>query len=511
MAEMAAEVGGESLSMRMYDIIMKKRNGGALSREEIQFFIQGYTAGEIPDYQASALMMAIYFQGMNEEETLELTLAMARSGDMLDLSGIRGIKVDKHSTGGVGDKTSLALTPMVAACGIPVAKMSGRGLGHTGGTIDKLESFPGFTTSLTEEQFLRNVNEIGIAIMGQTADLAPADKKLYALRDVTATVDNMSLIASSIMSKKLAAGANAIVLDVKTGSGAFMKKEEDALALAEEMVRIGRQAGRTTVAVVSDMDQPLGRAVGNALEVKEAIETLQGRGPEDFTELCMTLGSQMLLAGSRAQAGAGLSAPMEAQGEAGTDARSRAQAGAGLCASMEVQGEAGTDARSKAQAGAGLSDRTESQSGTLSEEEARQMLRKAIEDGSALRKLAQFVEAQGGDPAAVYHPELLPRASIIRPVPSPEEGYVAWIACDEVGMASLLLGGGRETKDSEIDLSVGLVLAAKTGDYVQKGQPLAWLHANDEKKAAEARDRFLGAYTFSQEAVPRAPLIKKIL
>ena len=388
--------------MRMYDIIMKKRNGGALSKEEIRFFIEGYTKGEIPDYQVSALMMAIYFQKMTERETYELTMAMAHSGEMLDLSSIHGRKVDKHSTGGVGDKTSLALTPMVAACGIPVAKMSGRGLGHTGGTIDKLESFPGFSTSLTTEQFIENVNKIGIAIMGQTADLAPADKKLYALRDVTATVDNMSLIASSIMSKKLAAGADAIVLDVKTGSGAFMKSREDAFALAEEMVKIGKNAGRRTIAVISDMDQPLGMAVGNALEVKEAIATLRGEGPKDFTELCMVLGSQMLMAGGKA----------------------------------------------------------------LSVEQARAALTKVIEDGSALRKLSEFVEAQGGDPTAVTDPSLLPKASMVVPVCADRDGFVGQIACEDVGICSLLLGGGRETKESKIDLSVGILLEKKK-DYDQ--------------------------------------------
>lgn len=433
--------------MRMYDIIMKKRNGGELTPEEISFFVEGYTGGAIPDYQASALMMAIYFQGMTDGETCELTMAMARSGDMLDLSPIRGIKVDKHSTGGVGDKTSLALAPMAAACGIPVAKMSGRGLGHTGGTIDKLESFPGFTTALSREQFITNVNRIGIAIMGQTADLAPADKKLYALRDVTATVDNMSLIASSIMSKKLAAGADAIVLDVKTGSGAFMKKEADARALAEEMVRIGTNAGRKTVAVISDMDQPLGFAVGNALEVKEAIDTLKGHGPADFLELCLTLGSQMLMAGGRAN-----------------------------------------DLKS-----------------------ARAMLEQGIADGSALKKLAEFVEAQGGDGSVVYHPERLPQASLQKEVLSPADGYVSRIVCDEVGICSLLLGGGRETKESSIDLSVGLVLCRKVGDAVRAGEPLAVIHANDGRKAAEAERRFLAACTIAAEPPAKAPFIKEIL
>ena len=407
--------------MRMYDIIMKKRNGGALSKEEIRFFIEGYTKGEIPDYQVSALMMAIYFQKMTERETYELTMAMAHSGEMLDLSAIHGRKVDKHSTGGVGDKTSLALTPMVAACGIPVAKMSGRGLGHTGGTIDKLESFPGFSTSLTTEQFIENVNKIGIAIMGQTADLAPADKKLYALRDVTATVDNMSLIASSIMSKKLAAGADAIVLDVKTGSGAFMKSREDAFALAEEM--------------------------GNALEVKEAIATLRGEGPKDFTELCMVLGSQMLMAGGKA----------------------------------------------------------------LSVEQAREALTKVIEDGSALRKLSEFVEAQGGDPTAVTDPSLLPKASMIVPVCADRDGFVGRIACEDVGICSLLLGGGRETKESKIDLSVGILLEKKKGDAVKKGDVLGYLHANDEQRLEAAKDKFLNAYAITDSRPETEPLIKGIL
>ncbi len=433
--------------MRMYDIIMKKRNGGELSEQEIRFFTEGYTRGEIPDYQVSALMMAVYFQKMTEQETLALTMAMAESGDMLDLSEIQGVKVDKHSTGGVGDKTSLALAPMVAACGIPVAKMSGRGLGHTGGTIDKLESFSGFSTALTREEFIRNVNRIGIAIMGQTADLAPADKKLYALRDVTATVDNLSLIASSIMSKKLAAGADAIVLDVKTGSGAFMKKEEDARKLAEEMVKIGKNAGRKTIAVISDMDQPLGYAVGNALEVKEAIDTLQGKGPEDFVELCLTLGSRMLMAG----------------------------------------GKAGDSSA------------------------ARKLLENAIADGSACRKLAEFVEAQGGDPQMVFRPELLPKARILHPVPAPMDGYVSRIVCDEVGICSLLLGGGRETKESSIDLSVGLTLCRKVGDFVRKGEPLAILHANDAEKAGEAERRYLGACILSDTPPARASLIRAII
>lgn len=433
--------------MRMYDLIMKKRNNEALSKDEISFMIDGYTHGIIPDYQMSAFTMAVYFNGMNAEETLALTLAMAESGDMLDLSAIKGIKVDKHSTGGVGDKTSLALIPMVAALGVCTAKMSGRGLGHTGGTIDKLESFPGFSTSISTEQFMRQVNEIGIAIMGQTADLAPADKLLYALRDVTATVDNMSLIASSIMSKKLAAGADAIVLDVKCGSGAFMKTEEDAYALAKEMTVIGNGAGRKTIAVISDMDQPLGFAVGNSLEVKEAINTLKGQGPAEFEELCLTLGTYMVLAANKAE----------------------------------------------------------------SAEDARAKLKEVIKNGKALDKLAEFVKAQGGDPAYVYDPDLLPKAAYIENICSDKEGYIEKIACDEIGICSLILGGGRETKESEIDLSVGLVLQKKKGDYVKKGDILAIMHGNDKNKMEIATNRFLAAYTIGENKPTPTPFIKDIL
>lgn len=433
--------------MRMYDLIMKKRNGGTLSHEEIRFMISRYTEGQLPDYQMSAMMMAIYFQGMNEEETLNLTMEMAQSGEMLDLSSIHGIKVDKHSTGGVGDKTSLALAPMVAACGIPVAKMSGRGLGHTGGTIDKLESFPGFSTSISSRQFIDQVNKIGIAIMGQTSDLAPADKKLYALRDVTATVDNMSLIASSIMSKKLASGADAIILDVKTGSGAFMKKEEDSFALAREMVRIGKGAGRHTAAVISDMDQPLGFAVGNALEVREAIYTLMGKGPKDFTELCFTLGAEMIIAGGRAD----------------------------------------------------------------SVEAAKEMLAGKIENGEALTKLAEFVKAQHGDDAYVYEPDRLPAAGIVKEVKAENDGWITHIDCDEVGICSLILGGGRETKESEIDLSVGLVLSKKVGDAVKTGDTLVKIYGNDENKIKEAAEKYRKACHIGNTPVECPPFIKGII
>lgn len=433
--------------MRMYDLINKKKNGEELTREEIDFMIKEYTADAIPDYQVSAMMMAIYFRGMNETETLYLTEAMAKSGNMINLSAIEGIKVDKHSTGGVGDKTSLALAPMVAACGIKVAKMSGRGLGHTGGTIDKLQSFPGFTTEITVDQFIQNVNQIGIAIMGQTNELAPADKKLYALRDVTATVDHMSLIASSIMSKKLAAGADVIVLDVKTGSGAFMKDEKDAVALAEEMYRIGNDAGRKTIALVTDMDQPLGNAVGNSLEVKEAIETLKGNGPADFVELCVALGVQMIIGGGLA-----------------------------------------TD-----------------------QMEAESKIRATITDGTALKRMADFIAAQGGDADFVYHPEKLPKAEIVEPIIAAECGYIEKIICDEVGLCSLVLGGGRVTKDSEIDLAVGIVLKKKVGDAVKEGEVLADIHGNDAEKVREVKERLLKAYKISSKETRTPVLIKKII
>lgn len=433
--------------MRMYDLIMKKRNGGTLSRDEIFFMIEGYTKGNVPDYQMSAMMMAIYFNGMNEKETAALTMAMAESGDQLDLSGIQGIKVDKHSTGGVGDKTSLALTPMVSACGVKIAKMSGRGLGHTGGTIDKLESFQGFSTSLSEEAFIDQVNRIGISIIGQTKNLAPADKKLYALRDVTATVDNMSLIASSIMSKKLAAGADAIVLDVKTGSGAFMKEEADAMLLAGEMMTIGKNAGRKMMAVISDMDQPLGNAVGNALEVKEAIETLKGHGPADFTELCMTLGSCMLMVAEIAE----------------------------------------------------------------NEQQAREMLKEAVDSGKALDKLAELVEAQGGDKRMVYETDLLPKASSITPLLSEKDGYVEKIQCDEVGICSLILGGGRETKESVIDLSVGIVLTKKVGSHVKAGEPLAYIHSNEEAKRLACEERLRKAFHIGDKVKKEGAIIHQIL
>ncbi|HBD78365.1 MAG TPA: pyrimidine-nucleoside phosphorylase [Roseburia sp.] len=431
----------------MYDLILKKKQGGELSTDEIRYMIEGFTEGSIPDYQMSAMTMAICFRGMTPRETVDLTLAMRDSGDVLDLSGIKGVKVDKHSTGGVGDKTSLALTPIIAALGVPVAKMSGRGLGHTGGTIDKLECFDGFTTALSEEQFAGNVNTIGIAIAGQTANLAPADKKLYALRDVTATVDQMSLIASSIMSKKLASGSDAIVLDVKTGNGAFMKKLEDSRALAKEMVSIGTMAGKKTVAVITDMDQPLGRAVGNSLEVREAIDTLRGEGPADFKEVVFALGSQMLMLAGRA----------------------------------------------------------------ADEKEARALMEGVIEDGSALDKFAQFVRAQGGDAAPVYDTSLLPVAGKTLEVTAKESGYVHRILAEDIGIACMTLGGGRETKESAIDLSVGIILEKKNGDAVSDGEVLATIYGNDDAKMQAAYEKIAHAYEIAKEPAAFVPVVREYI
>ncbi|MBV5222303.1 pyrimidine-nucleoside phosphorylase [Staphylococcus hominis] len=402
--------------MRMVDIIEKKRDGQTLTKEEIEFFIEGYTNGDIPDYQASSLAMAIFFQDMNEEERAALTMAMVNSGDVIDLSKINGIKVDKHSTGGVGDTTTLVLAPLVAAVGVPVAKMSGRGLGHTGGTIDKLESIDGFHVEISEADFIKLVNEDQVAVIGQTGNLTPADKKLYALRDVTGTVNSIPLIASSIMSKKIAAGADAIVLDVKTGNGAFMKTLEDAEALAHAMVSIGNNVGRNTMAIISDMSQPLGRAIGNALELKEAIDTLNGQGPEDLTELVLTLGSQMVVLAERAN--------------------------------------------------------------TL--EEARQLLNEAIENGSALDKFKTFLENQGGDASVVNSPELLPTAEYQIDYKAKSSGVVSELIANEIGVASMMLGAGRQTKEDDIDLSVGIVLNKKVGDKVNVGESLLTIHSNRE-------------------------------
>ncbi|ALS37666.1 pyrimidine-nucleoside phosphorylase [Enterococcus rotai] len=402
--------------MRMVDIIEKKRNGKELSKAEIEFFIEGLTNGTIPDYQASAFLMAVYFQDMSDEERANLTLAMVHSGDVIDLSNIEGIKVDKHSTGGVGDTTTLVLAPLVAALDIPFAKMSGRGLGHTGGTIDKLEAFAGFHVELTDDEFTEMVNRDKISVIGQSGNLTPADKKLYALRDVTATVSSIPLIASSIMSKKIAAGADAIVLDVKTGAGAFMKTEEDAAELASAMVRIGNLVGRNTMAIISDMSQPLGNAIGNSLEVQEAIDTLHGNGPEDLTELVLTLGSQMVV----------------------------------------------------------LAGKTDSLV------EARKLLKGVIDDGSALVKFKQFIKNQGGNPEWVDDPSLLPQAKFEIDVVADSDGVVAEIVADNIGVAAMKLGAGRETKEDDIDLAVGLILRKKVGDPVKKGESLVTIFANQE-------------------------------
>ena len=402
--------------MRMVDIIEKKRDGQELTTAEINFFIEGYTKGEIPDYQASALAMAIYFQDMNDRERADLTRAMVESGDTIDLSAIDGVKVDKHSTGGVGDTTTLVLAPLVASLGVPVAKMSGRGVGHTGGTIDKLESIAGFHVELTREQFIDLVNRDKVAVIGQSGNLTPADKKLYALRDVTGTVNSIPLIASSIMSKKIAAGADAIVLDVKTGDGAFMKTQEDAEELAHAMVRIGNHVGRKTIAIISDMSQPLGFAIGNALEVKEAIETLQGKGPKDLTKLVLTLGSQMVILAGKAK----------------------------------------------------------------TSEEAKEMLLDAIHSGKALAKFKEFLANQGGDASIVDDLTKLPQAKYKIELPAKQSGYISRMVADEIGVASMILGAGRATKEDVIDLAVGLVLHKKVGDKVEEGESILTIYSNRE-------------------------------
>ncbi|EJJ6339466.1 pyrimidine-nucleoside phosphorylase [Staphylococcus pseudintermedius] len=402
--------------MRMMDIIAKKRDGHALTKEEIEFVVNGYTNDDIPDYQMSSLAMAIFFQDMTDEERAYLTMAMVESGDQIDLSNIEGIKVDKHSTGGVGDTTTLVLAPLVAALDVPVAKMSGRGLGHTGGTIDKLESVEGFHVEISEEAFVKLVNEDKVAVIGQTGNLTPADKKIYALRDVTATVNSIPLIASSIMSKKIAAGADAIVLDVKTGNGAFMKTVDDAEQLAHAMVKIGNQVGRQTMAIISDMSQPLGRAIGNALELQEAIDTLKGEGPEDLTELVLTLGSQMVVLAQKAK----------------------------------------------------------------DLDEARGMLQEVIDNGKALEKFKTFLSNQGGDASVVDDPSKLPTAQYQFELPAKRSGVVSEMIANEIGIASMMLGAGRQTKEDVIDLAVGLVLNKKVGDRVEEGESLLTIYANSE-------------------------------
>ena len=448
--------------MRMYDLIIKKRDGGVHTPEEIKYIVEGYTNGEIPDYQMSAWLMAVYYKGMTNEETVELTQAMADSGDRLDLSAIDGVKVDKHSTGGVGDKTTFIVAPILAALGVPMAKMSGRGLGHTGGTIDKLESIEGFNVSIPTEEFIDNVNRIKLALVGQTGNLAPADKKIYALRDVTATVDSLPLIASSIMSKKLAAGADVIVLDVKCGSGAFMKTKEAARDLAKTMVDIGNAAGRKTYGVITDMDEPLGCKVGNALEVAEACQVLSikdidkaldveddtvGYGIKRLIKVALCLSSYMLMGAGKAK----------------------------------------------------------------DYEEAYGLCKDVIESGKALDKMAEFVKAQGGNPNYIYDTSLLPKAKYIVPVYLGTSGYISKCITSEVGMASLVLGGGRATKESVIDLSVGIDIRKHIGDYARKDEVFAYIHGNDEKLVEEATKRLLGAYTVSSTPVKREDVIKFIV
>ncbi len=433
--------------MDIKDIIRKKRDGGILSKDEIEFFIKGYTDGIIPDYQISALLMAIYFNGLNEEETLCLTMVMRDSGDIIDLSSISGIKVDKHSTGGVGDKTTLIVGPIVASCGVPIAKMSGRGLGFTGGTVDKLESIPGFKTTLAPEEFIEQVNKIGIAVIGQSGSITPADKKLYALRDVTETVESMSLIASSIMSKKLAAGSDSILLDVKCGNGAFMKSIEDAEELAQSMMKIGNGAGKKVIAMVTDMNQPLGRAVGNSLEVKEAIEVLKGDGPTDITELSLELAGAMIFLGGRVKA----------------------------------------------------------------LEEGVHVARQALYSGAGLNKLKDLITAQGGDPNICDNAALLGEAKYKLEIKSKVRGYVSDILTDKIGIASQKTGAGREIKGDDIDYLAGIYFGKKVGEYVSAGDVLAVIHSNDKKKSKDAAKILENAYILENIKPKTKPLINKIM
>lgn len=429
--------------MRMYDIIHKKREGGELTREELRFFVQGFTRGEIPDYQASALLMAIFFRGMTRRETGDLTLEMAGSGDRVDLSALPGVKVDKHSTGGVGDKTSLIIGPIAAACGVTIAKMSGRGLGHTGGTVDKLESIPGLRTDIPRQEFFDIVKRTGLSIIGQSGNLCPADKKLYALRDVTATVESLPLIASSIMSKKIAAGADAILLDVKVGSGAFMKTLEDSRALAREMVRIGSQVGRQTVALITDMDMPLGRNIGNALEVREAVEVLSGKGDHRLRSLCLELSANMVYLGRQAE-------------------------------TME-------GARAKAV--------------------------EAVRSGGALEKLRQMAEAQGGDGSYITNPEKFTISPACVEIAAPQGGYITRLDAEGCGLAAVELGAGRETKESPIDFGAGIVLLKNKGDRVEQGQLIARLYAQNEALCRRGEERFFQALEVGPQAPQTGPMI----
>ena len=428
--------------MRMYDLISKKRDGGALNKEEMTHLIEGYVKGEIPDYQMSAFLMAVYFQGMTREETALMTDLVARSGDVVDLSKVEGIKVDKHSTGGVGDKTTLIVGPLAAACGVKVAKMSGRGLGHTGGTVDKLEAIPGMRVSLEREEFFEIVNRIGISVIGQSGNLTPADKKLYALRDVTATVESIPLIAVSIMGKKLAAGSDCILLDVKTGSGAFMNTIEGSMDLAKEMVSIGESAGKKTVALITNMDIPLGNNIGNSLEVIEAVETLQNKGPWDLTQVCIELAANMLYLANKGEI-----------------------------------------------------------------EDCRKQVREAMENGSALQKFAEMVEAQGGDKEVIYDISKFQKAAFEKEVYSPCEGYITFMDTKECGVVSCMLGAGRETKEDVIDYSAGIVLKKKTGDKVQVGDVIAVLYSNQKEKMQSAADHFLQAITIEEKPAEKQKLI----